>query len=142
MKITSQSILKIADDANNGLQDSLSSYIELKRIEKILSECLESVKPNAIAEANKYPQKVFDLNGAKVEKKKSAGRYDFSNIPQWNKAKENLKKIEDLAKQAHQVNKQGKTIIDEEGVVVESPKYREGDDTIAITIISDEHKVI
>lgn len=128
-------LIKMADDANNGLQNALKVYIDLKRIEKTLSDCLESVKEGAIAEANKYPQKSFELNGAKIEKKKSASRYIYSNIPQWVRAKGVVTQLEALAKQSYEANKKGLSIIDSDGIIVPCPEFREGDDTIAITLL-------
>ena len=70
-------ILKIADDANNGLSNPLGAYVELKRLEKAVKMCLESVKPYAVAEANKYHENSFTEFGATIEKRNAPGTWNF-----------------------------------------------------------------
>lgn len=127
-------ILKIADDAQQGLCDPLTAYIELKRIEKILSDCLKLTQPLAVQEADKNPEKSFIVGDVKVEKRRSAGKWDYSGIEQWNRQKEAMKEIEELSKQAFQAQAKGRnlTITDMDGVIIQPASFIEGSDTIAI----------
>ena len=125
-------ILKLADDAANGLSNSLEAYIELKKIEKTLEMAIESVKPLAIQEADKYHEKSFELSGVQVTKSRAPGRWDYSEIPQWKKRKDELSQIEALSKDAFKLAAKGQTITDPDGVIVGPARYSEGIDTITI----------
>lgn len=129
-------ILKLADEANQGLTNALEAYIELKKLEKVIADCIESVKPGAVQEADKYHEKVFELKGAQVEKKRAPGRWDFKAIRQWNEKTAEVKKIEELAKNAYKMIQEGKLAEAQiEGDAMPPAKYTEGGDTIAIKIL-------
>lgn len=125
-------LLEITDEAIQGNKDPLEVYVELKKIEKTLEMCIESVKPQAIREADNYGEKSFERYGVTITKSRAAGRWDYKGIDQWSKQKEKLSLIEELAKQAYKLGEKGQTITDEDGVVVEPGKYTEGADIIVI----------
>ena len=127
-----QQILKIADEANQGNTNPLEAYVELKKIEKVLAECLESVKPQAIREADNYTEKSFERFGVTITKSRAAGRWDYKGIDQWTKAKNKLIEVEKMAQDAFKLSEKGQTITDPDGVVVEPAKYTEGADIIVI----------
>lgn len=129
-----QEILKLADDAIQGIANPLEAYVELKKIEKILEQCLESVKPEACQDAYNYPEKSFDKYGVTITKSRAPGRWDYKGIDQWNDQKKKLTEIEQLAQAAFKLSSKGQTITDDDGVIVQPGKYTEGADTITIKI--------
>lgn len=88
---------ELSEGVLNGDLNALSVYIDLKRFEKDLAEAIKEVQGFAIQEAEKYPEKSFEAFGASVEKKNGTSRWDYSNIREWNLAKERLKQIEVIA---------------------------------------------
>lgn len=130
-------ILKIADDAFHGKSDPIEAYVNLKRLEKILGECVKSVQPLAIKESyEKYHEKTFDAFGARIEKKMSAGRWDFSKIKEWNDSKVILQSIEDRAKASYQSNLKGMLMTDENtGEIIQPASFNDGSETISIKIL-------
>ena len=127
-------ILKIADDANNGLSNPLGAYVELKRLEKAVKMCLESVKPYAVAEANKYHENSFTEFGATIEKRNAPGTWNFKHIDEWANATKKVKAIEEMAKDAYKQSLKGKTITDNDGVIVKEAIYTTGESIIAVKL--------
>lgn len=116
-----------------GSEPALKSYIELKKLEKTVTEAIKQVQDLALDEADKYGQKSFSAFGAKVELKSGASRWDFSNVHHVLSAKETLKKFEELAKIAATSSD---PIYDSDGLQVEPATKIEGKSTLAVTLIN------
>lgn len=134
----------MTEQLNNYLQqvldgeiDPLKAYIHLKRLEGKLKEALTLVEPSAFEAASKWSEKTFKVEGAEIQKKNAPGKWDYSNIPQYSKAKDKVKAIEELAKQAYAAKKQNSVIVDENGEVVEAPTYTEGKAIISVRLLND-----
>lgn len=127
---------KLAQSVIDGEQDALKVYIELKRIETKLKEVMPLVEPLAFESASRWSEKTFVVEGAEIQKKNAPGKWDYSNITQYSKAKENLKNVEELAKQAFAAKKHGSVIVDENGEVVEPPQYTEGKSIISVRLLN------
>ena len=127
-------IYELKNSVLDGEADALSAYIALKEIEKDLADALKKVQPLALEAAQNYGEKTFEVFGAKVTVKNGAGRWGFGHIPQYNEAKERLKKLEELAKQAYNSKSMGMDVVDEDGVIVEPAEYTEGQETISIQL--------
>lgn len=126
-------IMELTHYAVSGETDPLKAYIELKKIGKNLSVALETLQPLALEEAHKYG-KSFEFHGAKVECKSAAGKWDFTEIPEWVKINNLKKEIEDKAKQAFKLSEKGDLLIDEGGVIYKNPKYTPGKSIISIEL--------
>jgi hypothetical protein len=122
--------LQIASNAIQGVSNPLEAYIQLKRIEKQLADCIKSIQGLALEEAMRYPEKVINAYDAKIEKKRAPGRWDFTDIKEWLSLKEQLKELEENCKLAFK----GKTIVSSDGEVLPPAKYTEGADIISIKI--------
>jgi hypothetical protein len=122
----------MADEVTQGNKNPLEVYVELKKIEKTLEMCLESVKPLAIREADTYTEKSFERFGVTITKSRAAGRWDYKGIDQWKKQNDKLLDIQKMAQDAFKLSEKGQTITDPDGVVVEAAKYTEGADIIVI----------
>ena len=130
-----QELTNLAQSVIDGEQDALKVYIELKRIETKLKEVMPLVEPLAYEAASHWSEKTFVVMGAEIQKKNAAGKWDYSNIPQYAKAKEQVKSIEELAKQAYASKKHGSVIVDANGEVVEPPLYTEGKSIISVKLL-------
>lgn len=126
---------ELTDKAKEGLESPLKAYIELKKEIDRLSLLQESIKREAITEANMQDDNQFEMFGAKIRYVESAGsRWDFSGIYDWNRLKEEMKVIEEKHKAAYQAWKRGSQYIDENGEVIAPAAYKEGNPTISISI--------
>ena len=130
-------IKEIQDMAVKVLQgeaNALEIYTELKKIDKALQDAITSVQADAILEASKHPQKSFEFNGTKIEKKSGAGRWDYSNIKEWNECKLKLKQIEMTAQEAFKICERGGQVADKDGVEIKPAGFISGKDIISVTI--------
>lgn len=117
----------------DGNADPLEAYIHIKDLERYIKQCNEAVEPLAYQEADKWTEKTFVYKGAEIQKKNSAGRWDFTNVALYKESQQRLKQIEELAKVAA---KGGATVVDEKsGEVVEPAVYTEGKAIISIKIL-------
>lgn len=128
-----EDIYTLRDAVLNEESNALSAYVMMKEFEKDLALILKQVQPLALEEAKTYENTSFEAFGAKITVKKAAGRWDFKHIPQWEKAKETLKDVEEKAKSAYN-NKGFGMIVNEEGEVIEPANYTEGSEQISVTI--------
>lgn len=135
MKSISEQFESYISTIENGEIDALEAYIKLKAFEKSFKNALEKVEPLAFEVASKWNEKTFQYKGAEIQKKNSAGRYDFSHIKQYVAEKEKLKSIEELAKQALASKKHGVTVVDADGEVIEPAIYTEGKSIISVRIL-------
>ena len=98
MQNTIETFEKYISLIDNGEIDALEAYIKLKAFEKSFAETLKRIEPLAFEVASKWNEKTFTYKGAEIQKKNSAGRYDFSHIPQYIQQKDKLKSVEDASK--------------------------------------------
>lgn len=117
---------EIVRQVKEGEINALSIYVDLKRYEKELSEALKEIQDFAIEEANKYPEKSFKAFGAMIEKKSGASRWDYSEVREWNLAKERIKQIETIAQVGG---------MDDSGNEIQRAFKVPGKETIAIKLI-------
>ena len=126
---------ELTDKAKDGLESPLKAYIELKKEIDRLTLLQETIKRDAITEANKQDDNQFEMFGAKIRYVESAGsRWDFSGIDDWNRLKDEMKLVEEKHKAAYQAWKRGSQYIDENGEVIAPAAYKEGNPTISISI--------
>lgn len=128
----------LVQDVEDGNETALETAITLKAIIDHTTKCFNQIKDVAINELQ--DEKVKEFYFGKIERKNAAGRYDFSNIPEWNETKERLKEIEEHYKKLHKASsslwQQGKMIAvnEETGETPLLPIYKDGGETIAITL--------
>lgn len=129
-------LLQLAEDVQNGNSNALEQYIVLKRLENDFKSVMAIVRDLAIDEADKYGEKTFEAFGAEITKKSDPGRWNYKEIPQWADKKEQLKDIEELAKQSYnqKVKSTGVVIVDEDGIEIEAAQYTDGKSNISIKL--------
>lgn len=119
----------MAGQVIDGEMSALKTYIEFKALEKELESCFETIKKQAIDEAEVYG-KSFKLHGAKIEVKNSGAKWEFKNVHQVLDAEKILKQFQELAKQAAS----GAEVYDKDGLRIEPAVKIEGKTTIAVSL--------
>jgi hypothetical protein len=127
-------ISRIVAEAEDGVTDPLMSFIALKQIDDVLQASIKQLHPLAMEEAEKYGEKTFNAFGATITRKANAGRWSFEECSYVAQKKDELKQMEDLAKQAYQAAQKGKMMVDDQGEVIAPAMYKHGADNISIKI--------
>lgn len=120
-----------AAEVVNGDSDPLHAYILLKHLDNELQSALKIVQPLAIDKATMYNQKSFEFQGARIEVKNAASRWDYSNVTAVRNVQDRLKTLQQLAQNAAAM---GGEIYDADGIVIEPAKKIEGATTIAVIL--------
>lgn len=124
-----------------GEANPLEVYTFIKAFEKMADRVQKEIKENLLTEADKYPEKTFELMGNKFEKAEVGTKYDYTvcNDPVYNgrlqifnKASEQVKEREAFLKAL----KQPITIVDEGTgeIVTISPPLKTSQSGIKLTI--------
>lgn len=88
----------ITQEVIDGHTDPLLAYAELKDLQDHLTQSMKVVKDVALEEAMKYESKQFEHNGFKFELRDGRATYNYKGVQQWNLMKEQLARIEKIAK--------------------------------------------
>ena len=118
----------------DGNENPLRAYVELKRIEKVVEESLKQVFPEALTEASKYSEKTFSYGGAEITKKANPGRWDFKSCPRVEDVAAQLKEAQEQAKAAYNQSQKGSLLLDSDQCVIEPASYTHGADSLSIKI--------
>ena len=110
------------------------AYVELLAQQEEIAEKLAQLKPLVLQELNNYPEKEVKLYGLTFQKKSAAGRWDYSDIAQWNAYKEKIKELEGFAQQVYKSAEKGTqmNVADENGEIILPAKYTAGADTFSV----------
>lgn len=118
----------------NGEKEALPTFIELKRVEKLLKSVLAGIQDAAIDEAENYGKGEHELNGARFQVKNAAGRWDFKNVQEHIERKAALTQLEETLKALYKARYYGDLASVEDGQVIDLPKYTQGKTTIAVRV--------
>ena len=122
-------VANITTSVNNGDINPLDAIIRLKKLEEIVKKAKANISYMVIDEASKYG-KTFTFADAEITNKSSAGRYDYSNIPEVVAKEIELKALKDKHKAALKVD-----VIDlETGELIAAPIYKGGKEIISIKL--------
>jgi inorganic pyrophosphatase/exopolyphosphatase len=122
--MTKEQISTAVQSVIDGIANPLEVLALIKEYEKEVTEIVklakEQIEEAAYKEALKYNAKTFEFNGYKVTQTEGRRMYNFKGIPLWEKAKEDLTKIETLSKMAaDSYQKFGKAqIVTDDGEIV------------------------
>ena len=105
----------------------------IKLFNKALETANKAIKDAAMVELAKYPEG-FENETVKVELRNSATRYKYDHIPEWQTLKDQLKDIEDSAKQAEKMSQRMQKLVTDEGEVVTPAIASGGGETIFIKL--------
>jgi|LULY01.1.fsa_nt_gb hypothetical protein len=117
--------------AVDGEIESLIVLAELKQEKKVIDAYIKEIEEIALDEAEMY-EKTFELKGWKFERRSGGASYDFSNIPDWNDKKQELKSLEAKAKAAYSSYKQGLLTATNDGEEVMLPIVKNRKDSLVI----------
>lgn len=127
---------RIADDVlERGNMDALTAYGFLREMKAELEIAEARLKDAAIEELRKYGKGEHTVGKCRMQVKSSAGRWDYSEIPEWNKLAEERKRVEERAKAAFDAHANGEMLVSGDGEVRALPKYTPGAETIYVKIL-------
>lgn len=92
-------IEQIQQDIENGEITPLQGYVLLKQFIRVAETACELVKELAIAEVQESGQTSVEVGGMNVQLTKSAGRWDYSNVPEYQQMKDDLKTLQTVAQE-------------------------------------------
>ena len=122
-------VANITTAVMNGEINALEAIVSLKKLEEIVKQAKANISDAVITEAAKYG-KTFTFADAEITNKCSAGRYDYSNIPEIVARELELKALKDKHKAALKVD-----VIDlETGELLAAPIYKGGKEIISIKL--------
>ena len=123
-------VANITTSVENGSLNPLEAIVSLKKLEEIVKKAKSNIADVVIDEAAKYSENTFNYSDAEITKKLSAGRYDFSNIPEVVAKELELKALKDKHKAALKSN-----VIDlDTGELIQAPIYKGGKEIISIKL--------
>ena len=122
-------VANITTSVNNGDVNPLEAIVSLKKLEQIVKQAKAEIAEAVIDEAAKHG-KTFTYLDAEITNKYSAGRYDYSNIPDIVDKEIELKALKDKHRAAINVD-----VIDlETGELLAAPIYKGGKEIISIKL--------
>lgn len=122
-------VANITTLVENGDINPLEAIVSLKKLEEIVKQAKSKINEAVIDEATKYG-KSFNFGDAEITNKSSAGRYDYSNIPEVVSMEIELKALKDKHKAAIKNN-----VVDlETGELIVAPIYKGGKEIISIKL--------
>jgi|TARA_B110000858_G_scaffold196875_1_gene256770 hypothetical protein len=122
-------VANITTSVSNGDVNPLEAIVSLKKLEMIVKQAKAEISEAVIIEAAKHG-KTFNYLDAEITNKYSAGRYDYSNIPEIVAKEIELKAIKDKHRAAINVD-----VIDlDTGELLAAPIYKGGKEIISIKL--------
>lgn len=104
-----------------GFTSSLEAFAVFKELEKRFNDAKKQIDALAYNESEKY-DKTFKIGSYTFTRTEGRKQFDFSNISEWNEAKENLKQIESKYKAVYENQKNNISSFNEQtGEVLEVP---------------------
>jgi hypothetical protein len=128
MELINRTIAEAVQSVIDGKVNPLEVWGHIKEVESMISRAKAEIEAEVIAEGKKFHGQTW--NGWGIEVRPSAGRWDFSNNPDWNRAKDAIKEIEDAAKSAYKEWEKGRRMVTDDGEVIAPAEYKAGKETI------------
>lgn len=69
---------QLIQSVQSGEVSSIEVLVQFKGMEKVIERVTKEIRPNLLAEADKYPGTSFEYNGNKIEKAEVGTKYDFT----------------------------------------------------------------
>ncbi len=106
----------LALSATNGTTRAATTYAYFYSLSKVLEECIQSVKGDALIEVERYGSEGVTQMGLRMTCKAAAGRWSYKHLPTHTYLATRLKVIEEMAQLAYRT---GERIVTEDGETVE-----------------------
>ena len=126
------SVDAIKTEAQSGNINALEAFIYLDRVNKVLTGVIKEMRPEAVAEAYKHPEKTFEQYNAIITQSATGGSWDFKGCNNWAEKKRELTAIENELKTAWELNESGKSVVNDDGEITELPVRKFGTDNISL----------
>ena len=114
----------------SGYLNPLEVYVTIKKIEEALKQAKKELLDLAVDEAAKYGTGSHSCYDADITLKNSAGRWDFTEIPDVISKEIELKALKDK----HKASLKHEIVDIETGELVQAPIFKPGRETISIKL--------
>lgn len=132
-EIQIEELSNFVTDIEDGKVNPLRAYAEIKKVESFLAQAKKQIEPLAFDEADKYPEKSFEAEGFKFEKRNGGLTYNYKGIPEWNRVDAKKKELEKQAQTAWKLYQQtGQKPITEEGEELPLPEIGYRKDSLVV----------
>jgi len=110
----------------------LNLYANFKRCKDLFDEASKQIEAQAQNEASEYAEKSFSEAGFVFEKRNGSTRYSYSHIPRIIELTEELKDVQEKAKQAFLSTQKGMLVANEYGEEIVLPKVSYSKDSLIV----------
>jgi hypothetical protein len=125
---------QLVQDVLDGNQDPLEAFGLLKRLQDNIDRCIAEIKPDALSEAEKDKNKTYPL--FKTEFRNGKRTWDFDTVPLIVDMENKLKAIKAVYKSAYEQSQKGMQTVDQDGVLLDLPTCKHGEDTISVKLLN------
>jgi len=123
----------LINDVENGNASALETFIEIKRMSKLIDDSLKLIKDEALSEAESFGKGENIICGAVVSVRAVGGIWKFDHISEWKEIEDNKKSIETKYKNAFKNAENGLYNVSEAtGEILDLPSYSAGPDAIIL----------
>lgn len=127
---------EMSSEVMDGNASALETFIELKRMSKLIDGIINDIKDEALSEAEAYGKGDSIINGAVVSVRAVGGRWKFDHISEWKNIEDKKKGIEQKYKTAFKNAENGLYNVSEStGEILELPSYSAGPDAIILKFV-------
>lgn len=120
-------------EVENGYTSALETFIELKRMSKLIDGIINDIKDEALSEAEAYGKGEQIVHGAVMSVRAVGGKWKFDHIGEWKEIEDKKKAIETKYKTAFKNAENGLYNVSEStGEILELPSYSAGPDAIIL----------
>lgn len=123
----------VTTSAIDGDVDALVAFAQLKAVAACAADGLKKVDALAIAQAELYPSKTFEHAGLKFTRKDGARTFRFDHIPSIVEKADELKALQDAAKNAALQQEKGLIAATAEGEVVTPARIEYSKSSLSLT---------
>jgi hypothetical protein len=88
-----QSIAEDLERIEDGYRDALPVIVKWRKMQRLLEEAIEQIKEKAMDELSNYPKSTAEIDGAKLEVRATAGRWNFKEIGEWSTLKRSARRL-------------------------------------------------
>lgn len=106
----------------------------LKQLEEYSKKLKSELLEQTIDELSTYAEKEWRVSNCTLSLRNSAGRWDYSHIPEIVKMEQELKLLKEKHKLAYKSQQQGHTSVTDDGEVIVPATFISGKETIAVKI--------
>lgn len=134
-KTVQEYVDSIVSKVDEGWLDALEAHVGLKRLKEVAEQADKKLESKAV-EAFEGRENGTEIQNAKIEKRKTAGRWSFDHIPEITEREQAVKKLKEKAKEAYKAQQRGEEMYStKNGVQVPAASYKEGNDKLFVKLL-------